>query len=273
MDAYQLGSIPASARPSSIVGASDRQYSLAEILGIWALAVAPMPLLVWVLGPALFPLTPVPPGLVYWMLVVVGMAWLFVVSLVVLLREVGSLHWEDIRRRTWLDAPRDPETGASNAKLFWWVVPCLLFDLLIGIGLGAYFDRALTSLFPILEAPAYTNSQMLIGSQLKGQWWIFGVALVSFVLNYFLGEEFLFRGILLPKMRGVFGKWDWVANSVLFGLYHLHKPWHILAVIVSSVAFTWPARRFRSSWMAVIVHGVEGFPIFLVLGVILGFIS
>ncbi len=270
MSTYQLGAT--SSRPSSTVGASDRQYSLVEILGIWAVAVVPMPLLVWVLGPALYPLTDIPPGLVYWMMIVVGMAWLFVVSLVVLRRDLGGLRWEDIRRRAWLNLPRDPGTGASNAKLLWWVIPCLLFDALVGIGLGGYIDTALTSLLPFLHAPAYTNNQTLLGPQIRGQWWIFGIALVSFVLNYFLGEELFFRGILLPKMRGAFGKWDWAANSVLFGLYHLHKPWHILTVIVSAPALTFPSRRFRSSWMAVIVHGAEGFPIFLVLGVVLGLI-
>jgi membrane protease YdiL (CAAX protease family) len=229
-----------------------------------------MPLLVWVLGPALSPLTSIPRGLVYWMLIVVGMTWLFALSLATLRRDVGSLRWEDVRRRTWLNVPRDPKTGEGNAKLFWWVVPCILFNAVFGLFLASYLDGALTSLFPGLEAPAYTNAQSLMDSQFKGQWWIFGVALVSFVLNYFLGEELFFRGILLPRMRGAFGKWDWLANSLLFGLYHLHKPWHILTVIVSSVALTFPSRRFRSSWMAVIVHVTEGFPIFLVLAVILG---
>ena len=89
--------------------------------------------------------------------------------------------------------------------------------------------------------------------------------------NYFLGEEFLFRGVLLPRMQGVFGKYDWAANAVLFGLYHLHKPWMIPSIIVGSLAITWPARRFRSNWMAIIVHGVGGIFMFVaVLAVILG---
>ena len=25
-------------------------------------------------------------------------------------------------------------------------------------------------------------------------------------------------------MNGVFGRWDWVANGILFGMYHLHVP-------------------------------------------------
>jgi membrane protease YdiL (CAAX protease family) len=206
------------------------------------------------------------------MLIIVGMTWQFVVSLVILRREVGSLRWAAIRQRTWLNLPRDPKTGAASARLFWWLLPCLLFLALVELGVGNLVNAPLGWLFPALKAPAYTEMQGLADPQFKGQWWIFGVALVSFVLNYFLGEEFLFRGILLPKMGGAFGKWDWVANAVLFGGYHLHKPWTIPSLIVAALAVTWPARRFRSNWMAVIMHGVEGYFIFLVLGVILGLI-
>jgi hypothetical protein len=34
-------------------------------------------------------------------------------------------------------------------------------------------------------------------------------------------------------MAGVFGRWDWVANSVLFGLYHVHKIWAWPSMITS----------------------------------------
>jgi membrane protease YdiL (CAAX protease family) len=72
-------------------------------------------------------------------------------------------------------------------------------------------------------------------------------------------------------MEGAFGKWDWVANAALFGLYHLHKPWTIPQNIVLAFAYSWPAKRFRSNWMAIIVHGVEGLPLLvLVPAVVLG---
>jgi hypothetical protein len=42
------------------------------------------------------------------------------------------------------------------------------------------------------------------------------VIVVQLVFNSVLGEDLLFRGILLPRMRGVFGRGDFVANGVLF---------------------------------------------------------
>jgi membrane protease YdiL (CAAX protease family) len=93
------------------------------------------------------------------------------------------------------------------------------------------------------------------------------------VFNTILGEELLFRGILLPKMNGVFGKRDWVANGLLFAIYHLHQPWAIFSSIVDGVFFyALPSRRFRSAWMGIIVHsGQTVFITFIALGLVLGF--
>jgi len=247
------------------------QYTLWQILGIWALVALPMGLLAWVVAPAIIPYSPLHPVITFWLLMIAGMAWQFVVSLVIIYRELGTLRWSAIRQRTWLQTPRDPRTDQPNARLFWWVLPPLFFSGLVSIVLARYLDAPMAWLFPALQPAQYQDISKLATPAFQGQWWLLGIALVSFIFNYFLGEEFFFRGVLLPKMQGVSGKYDWVANSVLFGLYHLHKPWMIPSIIVSSLAITWPARRFRSNWMAIIVHGVELFPMLvMVLAVILG---
>ncbi len=247
------------------------QYTLWQILSIWALVALPMALLSWVVASAIIPYIPLPPGITYWLMMIAGMAWQFVVSLVIIYRELGTLRWSAIRQRTWLQTPRDPKAGQPKPVLFWWLLPALLFSGLVNLGLAHYLDAPIAWLFPALQPPQFTQMSQLASPQFQGQWWILGIALLSFIFNYFLGEEFLFRGVLLPKMQGVFGKYDWVANAVLFGLYHLHKPWAIPGIIVGALAITWPSRRFRSNWMAVVVHGVEMLPVLLmVLAVILG---
>jgi len=248
------------------------QYTLWQILGIWALVSLPMALLVWVVAPAVIPYSPLHPSITYWLLIIAGMVWQFIVSLVIMYRELGTLRWSAIRQRTWLQTPRDPKTDQPNPKLYWWLIPTLLYDALAGLVLAGYLDAPMGWLFPALKPP-YEMSQLMT-PEFQGQWWLFGVLLVSHLFNYFLGEEFLFRGVLLPKMQGVFGKYDWVANAVLFGFYHLHKPWELPSIIATNMAISWPARRFRSNWMAIIVHGVEGLPgLVLVPAVILGLVG
>jgi membrane protease YdiL (CAAX protease family) len=94
---------------------------------------------------------------------------------------------------------------------------------------------------------------------------------VQAAFNTILGEEFLFRGVLLPKMEAVFGRRGWVANSILFGLYHVHQPWGIPTSVLTGLLYTFPAYRYRSTWMSIIVHSPQSvYFAFLVLGVVLG---
>jgi hypothetical protein len=246
------------------------QYSLGEILAIWAVVALPMAVLTWVVLPALMPYSSMAPGIVYWLLLIGGMVWQFVVALVIMYRELGTLRWDALRQRTWLQTPRDPRTGQPNPRLYWWVAPPLLYLGVVFV-LGGQLDAPWVRLVPALQAPPGLDVSNLISSQYHGQWWLLGIIVVSQIFNYFLGEAFLWHGVLLPRMRGVFGKYDWVANAVLFGFYHLHKPWALPSVIAANLAYSWPAARFRSNWMALIVHGVEGIPTLVIgLAVILG---
>jgi membrane protease YdiL (CAAX protease family) len=249
--------------------ASSKQYSLKKILAIWASVTAPMAVLAFVAAPAIIHRTSLHPGLVHWMCIVVGLIWQFVVSVVVLRHELGGLHWPTIKKRIWLNLPRDRRTGKPRKVLFVWAVPAIAANAL-GAYLATWLDTAWTNWLPTLREPSYTSIQGLADPQLQGQWWILGMALTSMVFNYILGEELLFRGVLLPRMAGVFGRWDWVANTVLFGLYHVHKIWAWPSMIASSFGYAWAAKRYRSLWMGVIVHGVEGYFIVLIVAVLAG---
>jgi CAAX protease family protein len=264
-DMTNTQSLPASVEAP----ASSKQYSLKKILAIWASVTAPMALLAFAAAPAIIHRTTLHPGLVHWMCIVVGLIWQFVVSLAVLRHELGGLHWPTVKKRIWLNLPRDPRTGKSRKVLFFWAVPAIAANAL-GAYLATWLDVAWTNWLPALREPSYTNIQGLADPQFQGQWWILGLALTSVAFNYILGEELLFRGVLLPRMAGVFGRWDWVANTVLFGLYHVHKIWAWPSMIASSFGYAWAAKRYRSLWMGVIVHGIEGYFIVLIVAVLAG---
>lgn len=131
--------------------------------------------------------------------------------------------------------------------------------------IGGYIGELILIPFPMLAELPLLELSELANFDLKGAWWLLGLMVISHLFNYLLGEEVLFRGILLPKMRGVFGRWDWVANSVLFALYHPHRPALALGFIIGGLAWTLPVKKFRSMWFSVILHGFEG--IFVIIGV------
>jgi len=63
-----------------------------------------------------------------------------------------------------------------------------------------------------------------------GAWGVLGLFDLFAIFNTFLGEELLFRSLLLPRMNKVFRKWDWAVNGIPFGLYHVHQPWGMLSL-------------------------------------------
>ena len=90
---------------------SMEQYSLLKVLGIWVLAAAPMGLLAWIVFPALAPRVNMTPGILLWILMIIGLMWQVLLSFVILYREEGTLNLSAIRYRTWRQRPRDPKTG------------------------------------------------------------------------------------------------------------------------------------------------------------------
>jgi uncharacterized protein len=146
------------------------QYTLGQILGIWALVTLPMALLAWVVAPTVIPHIPLHPGISYWMLMIAGMMWQFVVSLVIVYRELGTLRWSVLRQRVWLRTPLDPMTDRPKQRLYWWLLPALLFSALVNIGLGAYLDAPMTRLFPILMMPTFADFIQLADPKFAGQW-------------------------------------------------------------------------------------------------------
>jgi hypothetical protein len=114
------------------------QYSLATILGIWALATIPMGLLSWVVYPAVSPdfaSDPLGAGVTRIALLTVGLIWLFALSLIIVRREEGDLRWTTVKRRLRLNAPRDGMTGEIRRKLWLWVIPFLVASVVWDMGL------------------------------------------------------------------------------------------------------------------------------------------
>jgi len=255
------------------------QYSLAKILSIWALAAVPMGILSWIIFPAVSPdfrSDPLGAGVTRVVLLTIGLIWLFVLSMIIVRQEEGYLRWTTVKRRLRLNTPRDPKTGEPHRRLWLWVIPFLIVSVGFDLALVPIVQKQWVLLFPFLAEPAGYGMGTLLGSQeildrLVGAWWFFALFVVLSLFNDFLGEELLFRGVLLPKMEGVFGRWSWVANGMLFACYHVHQPWVIAENLVSGSILAYPSWRFRSTWMSVIVHSAQNvFFGLLLLVIILG---
>jgi membrane protease YdiL (CAAX protease family) len=258
---------------------SEPQYSLVKILGIWVAAALPMAILTWVVYSALVPDFSSDlkrAGTIITVLMMVGLMWQFVLAMIIIYREEGDLRWATIARRGRLNMPRNLKTGESQKRLLLWCIPLVIVSVVLMFFVLHILNSWWVAGLPFLAQPPSLNFDSLLGSpevqaQLVGAWGFAGLFLIMSVFTY-MGEEFLFRGVLLPKMNGRFGKWDWVANGVLFGAYHWHQPWMIPGgIITGTFMFALPAKLFHSTWMSIIVHSWQSFFfMFLILGIVLG---
>lgn len=247
---------PVSSSASSRVRAAAEppplpQYSRRRIVGTWAAAALPMAVLAWVGAPLLAATLDGPSAWPRALLtcLTIGMVWQFVFVLLTVRNEQGSLRWAVLRDALWLRAPRSPKTGRRGGRLWFVLVPLVLLV-------------AAKEELPKISAPVERDQGLFLQSAagqefFSGNWLWLSIIVTMMIFNTVLGEELLFRGLLLPRMRGAFGRWDWLVNGLLFGVYHLHLPWSIPANTLDTFFVSLPASRYRSALIGICVHSVQ----------------
>jgi membrane protease YdiL (CAAX protease family) len=244
-----------SAADATLEGVAIPRYSIPAIIAVWAAAALPMAALAWLAAPPIASLLPGDGTLAMAKALVIaitaGLIWQFVLVAVLVVREQRSLRWSTIRQALWLRAPRSPGTGRAGGRVWLVLIPLIV----------AY--AAVVELIPAIAAPADRDLTLFLGSDagqgfMSGNWPWFGLLVVLFIFNTALGEELLFRGFLLPRMNGAFGRGDWLANGVLFAVYHLHVPWAIPEALVAEMFLaSYPSKRYRSALIGIAVHSSQ----------------
>jgi uncharacterized protein len=240
------------------------QYSVVKTLSVWAAAALPMAALAWWVAPNLAGVIegPEPFFQALWMCMTVGLVWQFLLVAGLVWHEQRSLRWTVVRDALWLRAPRSPKTGLTNRKI--WLV-------LIPLALLFYAER----MIPSPDVPASRDLGLFLGSDagqsfFDGAWVWFALVVIGVIFNTVLGEELLFRGLLLPRMNRAFGRFDWVVNGMLFATYHLHMPWAIPGILADALVLAYPTKRYRSAWIGIAVHSTQSvFILSIVLALVL----
>jgi uncharacterized protein len=238
------------------------QLGLRGIIAVWAAAALPMGLLAWVVAPLVADQLSGPAPLIRALLLTLtaGLVWQFVLVLILVAREQGSLRLSVLRDALWLRRPRSPKTGRRGGRV--WLVVLPLIVATAAEGLVASTGPAARDMFEFLGSDAGEGL-------LAGSWGWFAIITALVVFNTALGEELLFRGYLLPRMNGEFGRRDWVANGVLFAGYHLHMPWVIPTTLLDTFILSGPSKRYRSALIGIAVHSAQSI---LVLGLVLALV-
>ncbi len=202
---------------------------------------------------------------------VLTMAFFFSAALIAFKKEGHPFTWMALKSRFRLARMHPGDWG--------WALGLIMLSLLAYFGLAFTGDwvRSVPFLAPRQAWPAEFGpggpSQLVpgefMGLQLVGQWWIIPVYFLGWFLNIF-GEEFWFRGYLLPRQELAFGDWAWLVNGLMFTGNHLWQPWIMIAILPISLLLVYIVQRRRNTWIGIIQHGAVNFSLlfYLAAGVI-----
>lgn len=161
-----------------------------------------------------------------------------------------------------------------------WTVVMIVGSVALLTGLSFSMDwlRAIPAFAPhpgfppdMVDMAKNLQPGVLFGMPLQNQWWVAGAYLAGWLLNI-LGEEFWYRGWMLPRQEAAFGKYAWIINGLMFNFQHTFQPWNLLAMLPGSLLVSYAVQRRGKTWMSILWHGLLNLNLllFIIQGVIAG---
>lgn len=154
-----------------------------------------------------------------------------------------------------------------------WIVTLLLTVFITAAYLGLLFLGTREWIAEFIPMPGWYTNEGEVNSPMLGAYWIIWARLGLWVLNI-LGEEFLWRGMLLPRQEVAHGRWAWLIHGTQWTLYHAWKPWELLMLWPGGIALAAVCQIFKSTTLGIVAHALFNFiPIVLVTLVVFGVIG
>lgn len=201
------------------------------------------------------------------------MGFFLVAAMLAFRLEGNPFHWDVLASRFRLNH--------MNKGDWIWTIGLIVTVLVTYFGLGftGEWVRSVSFLaprqvWPPEFGPGGSNnltSGVFMGMSLKGQWWLVLVYFTGWLFNIF-GEEFWFRGYILPRQELAFGRWAWLANGLMFTLNHLWQPWILIAILPTSLLLAYIVQRRKNTWIGIVQHGSTNIILLIwLIGGVIGF--
>jgi membrane protease YdiL (CAAX protease family) len=194
----------------------------------------------------------------FWLCLTLPLAGMLTTALIAYRLEGFPWIWKEIKIRFRLKPVR--------RKDWWWVLA-----LIASIGLYLFLRQTLSSRLASLPGfafPSYLPSILdprlsqtsiptdYLGMPLRGSWWILLVMFAVLCINIY-GEEFLWRGYILPRQELVHGKWTWLIHGLLWTSFHSFWKWDVLAILPGALLLSYVAYRLKNTTPGITFHWVN----------------
>ena len=211
----------------------------------------------------------------YSLSLLIPLVLMFIASLVALRMEGYPVSWESIQERFRL-------RSMNRTDWVWMVVSFVV--MMVGAGIFGVLGQLLV-INGVIPLPANIPTALLdptidpanlltvfkesLGPNAQGNWWLVVFSLFLLAFNIF-GEEFWWRGVVLPRQELVHGRNTWLIHGTLWALFHAFKYWSWLGLLPVCLALSFVAQKRRNTWPGIITHfAVNGLSLVPILSAIL----
>jgi len=95
--------------------------------------------------------------------------------------------------------------------------------------------------------------------------WMLLVWLWMFFFNI-VGEEIFWRGYIMPRQELANGKYAWVMNSVLWGVFHISFGWDLLIIVIPAlIILPYAVYKTKNTGVGIFIHGIFNGPMFVLV--------
>jgi membrane protease YdiL (CAAX protease family) len=189
----------------------------------------------------------------------IPLALLLILSLVWLRLEGHPLTWAALKGRFRLK----PMTGQK----WLWSLGVVLVANLVGFPLLGRLSSFLiargvipvpTGLPDFVSPLSLTDPSVAYDAAvggLRGNW-LPVLAMAILLFFNILGEEFWWRGVVLPRQELAFGRWTWVVHGLMWSVFHIFKWWDVPSLVPICLGLAWVCTRFKSTMPGIAIHSI-----------------
>ena len=190
--------------------------------------------------------------ILFWFIVAgLGIFGPLIITGILILRSEGYI----ISKSTWVERLRFRKITKSD------LIMCLIGFVFVGIFSGLLMKMLVLISGQFNHSPAF----MIFEPLSKGRYWLLLVWAPYWILNI-MGEEFLWRGVMLPRQEIAFGKYTWIIHGFGWSLFHVAFGWQLLITLIPLIFIqSYIVQKTKNSWTGVIMHGGLNGPSFLAI--------
>ena len=159
------------------------------------------------------------------------------------------------RKDTWEDRLRFKKM--NKADWLWSIGSIIMIGL---------FSFAIIKLIEVFIGKVDSHPSFMYFEPLTpDRYWILLLWFPYWILNI-MGEEILWRGVILPRQELIFKKNTWVIHGIFWTIFHIAFGWQLLLTLIPILFIqSYVVQRRKNSWIGVVIHAVINGPSFIAI--------